>query len=447
MKLQPAVLLGLVLLGACAASAPRSRFVDLRSAAEHEVTPGQVIDDLAAADVVVLGEEHDNEDVHRAYLRIIEGLYKKRSNMVISMEMFERDVQPILTEYVFGTASESAFLAAARPWPNYKTDYRPVVEFAKVHGIPVIAANTPRDLARAVAKGGLEAAKGSPYAAANVATPKDEYWEAFKGAMTEHGSMTADESTVELFYAAQCLKDDTMAESIVERLRKERADRPDTILVHLCGRFHSDYRRGTVARILSRDPELRVLVVSAVEVKDPASGTFTADHDIGNFVVVVPEGDEKAREQLAASIGAGRAAPHKMPGQGGGGAAVLMPRPHNPHEQQPGQERTGPVVLQPVATEDQGGGDEGGRPALGFMPDYNSQDLGLRVESVVPGGGAEAAGIVEGDVIVGVGGRVVEDMAGYMGVLGGLKIGSKVSVLIKRGSDLKKLTIKVGSRQ
>ena len=85
------------LLPACAASA---RFVDPRTDAECSMR--QVVKDLAAADVVFLGETHDNPEVHRAHLAIIEELHERQPALAISMEMFERDVQTVLYEYLLG---------------------------------------------------------------------------------------------------------------------------------------------------------------------------------------------------------------------------------------------------------------------------------------------------------------------------------------------------------
>ena len=60
------------------------------------------------------------------------------------MEMFERDAQIVLDEYLNDLITEKKFLDDSRPWENYKTDYRPLVEFARVNKLNVIAANAPR---------------------------------------------------------------------------------------------------------------------------------------------------------------------------------------------------------------------------------------------------------------------------------------------------------------
>ena len=78
-------------------------------------------------------------------------LLERDSSLVLALEMFERDVQDTLDAYLKGEIPEDEFLEQARPWPNYLEDYRPLIEFAKSKGIPVIAANIPRRAAAAVA--------------------------------------------------------------------------------------------------------------------------------------------------------------------------------------------------------------------------------------------------------------------------------------------------------
>src|SRR5436190_19981597 len=89
--------------------------------------------DLARADVVFVGEQHDDPNTHRLELAVLDGLIRRRVSLVVAMEMFERDVQPAIDRYLAGTAAEDEFLKAARPWPRYASDYRPILEFARAH--------------------------------------------------------------------------------------------------------------------------------------------------------------------------------------------------------------------------------------------------------------------------------------------------------------------------
>ncbi|KAK9916804.1 hypothetical protein WJX75_007270 [Coccomyxa subellipsoidea] len=100
------------------------------------------------ADVVLLGETHDDRIAHLLQLQLLRGAQDQSSRtgrpMALSLEMFERDVQGIMDEYLSGVITERDLKQDGRPWPNYDTDYRPLVEFAKAEGFPVICANAPR---------------------------------------------------------------------------------------------------------------------------------------------------------------------------------------------------------------------------------------------------------------------------------------------------------------
>lgn len=121
---------------------------------------GEVLDAIREADVVLLGETHDDVIAHQLELYILleaaaDALRRNRS-IAVSLEMFETDVQEQLSEYLAGLIPEKDMLRDSRPWPNYR-DYRFMVEFAKDAGFPVIAANAPRRYVAACAKRGKSA--------------------------------------------------------------------------------------------------------------------------------------------------------------------------------------------------------------------------------------------------------------------------------------------------
>ena len=242
--------------------AARKRFIDFESFASA----------LTRADVVFVGEQHDDPATHRMELAILEGIARRHRNMVLAMEMFERDVQSVIDRYAAGEISEADFLNASRSWPNYVTDYRPLIEFAKAHKWqPPIASNTPRRLASAVAREGLAALDALDsgdrgFAAANVACPRDAYFEWFAAAMQAMGEANATH-TVSLpqiwrLYQAQCVKDETMAESVT------RAWNPGKLIMHINGAFHSDFRLGVVERTKKRMDHARIRVVTIIPVEN-----------------------------------------------------------------------------------------------------------------------------------------------------------------------------------
>jgi uncharacterized iron-regulated protein len=252
--------------------ANEKRFTDFES----------MLAELARIDVVFVGEQHDDPNTHRLERAILEGLSRRRPQLVVAMEMFERDVQKSLDDYLAGQLGEEAFLAASRPWPRYLTDYRPLVEFARAHRYRVVAANAPTQLARQIARGGLEAlAQMSPadraLLAKEIQCPFDDYYNRFTRTMTAHPGAAAHGSAeqssdaqqkeiLERFYYAQCVKDETMAESVA-RLYQARAE-PGPLTIHYNGAFHSDYRQGAAARLIQRMPKAGVKVLTIVPVDD-----------------------------------------------------------------------------------------------------------------------------------------------------------------------------------
>lgn len=226
--------------------------------------------DLARADVVLLGEQHDDPNTHRLETAILEALARRRVPVTLSLEMFDRDVQQSLDAYVAGTSVEDEFLKGARPWPRYATDYRPLVEFAKSQRWPVVAANVPRRIASDVARAGRPAVDSLPpadrrLAASDLQCPHDGYFDRFVKQMGGHppsASGASVDSTTERYYWAQCVKDETMAESIAVAFAKH-AGRPG-VVVHVTGAFHSDFGAGTGERVRRRLQDRRVAIVSLV---------------------------------------------------------------------------------------------------------------------------------------------------------------------------------------
>lgn len=247
-----------------------------------------------AVDLVFVGELHNDTPGHVMELAILEGIARRRASsgapVVLSLEMFERDVQGELDAYLSGAKDEATFLAASRPWPNYAADYRPMVELAKAQKWPVIASNIPRPLAAMVNRGGLatldtiSSVARTQHVATDIACPRDQYYKNFAGLMGDmsgHGAPSANASISKdsanalkasadaaLFrmYQAQCVKDETMGESIARALSTARTRAPGATVVHMNGSFHTDYALGTAERASKRADSAKSMVISIVPV-------------------------------------------------------------------------------------------------------------------------------------------------------------------------------------
>ncbi|MBT4741299.1 MAG: ChaN family lipoprotein, partial [Rhodospirillaceae bacterium] len=95
---------------------------------------------LADADVVFLGETHRHPGNHLAQMALFRALHTQNADTALSLEQFERDVQPVLDQYLAGDIGEATLRDKGRAWDNYPVSYRPLVEYAKANGLAVIAA-------------------------------------------------------------------------------------------------------------------------------------------------------------------------------------------------------------------------------------------------------------------------------------------------------------------
>ncbi len=243
--------------------------------------------DVARADVVFVGEQHDDVNTHRLELAILEGLARRRNNVIVSLEMFERDAREPLEHFLLGHMPEDEFLKVSRPWPRYKTDYKPLVDFAIAKNWPVVAANVPRPIASEVSKGGLGVLDGktgdarSLFARELKCPTDDDYFKRFGEAMGGHpadGATVAQQREMtERFYFAQCVKDETMAESIAEAYTAAAAPGPRPLVVHFNGAFHSDFTTGTASRVIRRLPGKRVVVITVLPVQNVDTAEPTQD--------------------------------------------------------------------------------------------------------------------------------------------------------------------------
>lgn len=229
---------------------------------------------LRPGSVLFLGETHDDAVGHALQQRLFAAV-AGRLPVVLALEMFETDVQNVLDEYLDGMITERDFLAASRPWGNYATDYRPLVEAARERGFPVVASNAPARYVRLVTREGLDAlARLSPEARATmpdaVAPPTDSLAARFVALMASFGGGHGGPSP-EAMLAGQNLRDATMAWAVA----RARAAHPGAVVVHVNGSFHSDRRQGIPEHLARLAPDAHVVVVSMGAAPDAEGADLT----------------------------------------------------------------------------------------------------------------------------------------------------------------------------
>lgn len=253
----------------------------------------EMMEGLAPYQVVVFGEFHDSQPIHDGELALLKGLYDKHGDkLVLSMEMFERDVQPVMNAYLAGEIAEDEFLSRSRPWPQYEEAYKPMVEFAREKGIPVLTGNIPRRMAAVYAKTrSLDAVaeNDQPYLPKVHQAGSEAYRKKFAAVMAEMsgipGGMNVPPAMVQPMFMAQCLKDDAMAESIADYISAHA----DAVIYHVVGNFHSEGYLGAVEKLHGLAPELSIAVINSVHY-DPAEETAAdaagANQDGGDYLAL-----------------------------------------------------------------------------------------------------------------------------------------------------------------
>ena len=142
----------LILFIICSLKAQQLKAYAIYDAEGNEVSFQKMSDSLSNYEVVLFGEFHDHPVVHWLQKKLTEKLYAKNANLVLGAEMFEADNQLILDEYLQDKIPQNRFEEEMRLWNNYKTDYKPLIEFAKTNNLQFVATNVPRRYASVVSK-------------------------------------------------------------------------------------------------------------------------------------------------------------------------------------------------------------------------------------------------------------------------------------------------------
>lgn len=245
----------------------------------------KMIKDLANYDVVFIGEHHNNSINHWLQLQITKALSGKKNNqLTLGAEMFERDNQSQLNDYLSGKLDEKVLKDSMRLWQNFTTDYKPLVDFAKDKKLKFIATNIPRRYASIVAKKGLDSL--------NTVTDKEKSWmmklpvevSLETPGYPEMMEMMGDHAGPNAMnlVAAQAMKDATMAESIFKNLEKGK------LFIHYNGDYHSKEFGGTVWYLKKLNPDLKIAVISIFESEDENLTLPKEDFTPTNFNLVIP---------------------------------------------------------------------------------------------------------------------------------------------------------------
>ncbi|KFF14696.1 hypothetical protein IW15_04495 [Chryseobacterium soli] len=280
------IFIAILFVGFCSLHAQNFKAYQFYDQKGKEIKTYKLVKELAQYDVVFFGENHNSSINHWLQLKITEALYEKKNGQImLGAEMFERDNQFQLNQYLSGKFDAKTLKDSARLWNNYPTDYKPLVDFAKDKKLTFVATNIPRRYASQTSKEGLESLnrlseKEKTYIAQlpiKVTLDTPGYTE-MKAMMGEH----AEGTKVMNFIAAQATKDATMAESILKSWQAGKT------FIHYNGNYHSKEFGGIYWYIKQKNPTLKMAVISVFESENPELKVPEKEYKPTEFNLIIP---------------------------------------------------------------------------------------------------------------------------------------------------------------
>lgn len=243
-----------------------------------KVSYKKMVKTLVKKDIVLFGERHNNPISHWLQFEITSDFNNTRP-ITLGAEMFEADNQTPLNDYLKEIISYDELDSLARLWPNYKTDYAPLVNFAKEQQLPFVATNIPRRYANLVFKKGFEAldslsTKEKEWIAP-LPIPFDSELSTYKNILL----MMGDHGTPELV-KAQATKDATMAYFILKNFKKGH------LFIHYNGAYHSDKYEGIMWYLKNARKDLNYGSISTVS-QDNVNKLQKENYNIADFIICV----------------------------------------------------------------------------------------------------------------------------------------------------------------
>lgn len=224
-----------------------ARALDMRAMPALE----RIIPRLDRTRVVFVGETHDRLDHHLNQLEVIRGLHARRRAIAIGMEQFQQPFQGVLDDYVAGRISEREMLEGTEYFERWRFDYRlyrPILQYAREHGIPVVALNVPAEITTKIGReglGGLSEAERAQVPA-DIDRHDEAYHARLRTIFEQHPRNG--EQAFERWLEVQLTWDEGMAERAARYLNEN----PRRTLVVLAGSGHLAYRSGIPNRVARR---------------------------------------------------------------------------------------------------------------------------------------------------------------------------------------------------
>lgn len=205
--------------------------------AGKRLEPAPLLRRVAEMPAVLLGESHDSAEHHRWQLHTLAAVHGLNPDIAVGLEMLPRRVQPVLDRWSAGELSEAEFLKQSgwsEIWGFDPQLYLPILHFARMHRLPVVALNVERRLVSRTAREGWAAIPpGEREGVGDPAPPPDRYRDKLAETLAQHGPGDKGPDAVARFVEAQSVWDRAMAEKIAAVWTEQRRT-----VVAILGRGH-----------------------------------------------------------------------------------------------------------------------------------------------------------------------------------------------------------------
>jgi uncharacterized iron-regulated protein len=266
----------------------QGRFIDLQ--ARRFISFEALVDAVAQTQVIAVGEEHYHSDIQAFELQVLRALAKQRPHrLALSMEFLERDRQATVDAYLAQAINRKTLQQRLHASPAFMRDYFPLLRDARQLGIPVLAMNAPRRIARQVARQGWQKTRQELNAIERQYLPESlgpiptAYRTYFLDAVAGAHPLTGEQA--ERFATASYLKDVTMAATLTTFMEQQ----PAFIILAIAGRFHVDYGIAIPALLRQSKPNIgmRRITVMAVAPKQMVDLHRLARDRLADYLHVV----------------------------------------------------------------------------------------------------------------------------------------------------------------
>ncbi|MEI7896314.1 MAG: ChaN family lipoprotein [bacterium] len=256
----------------------------------HAVDYKDILKAAKESDIIFFGELHKNPIAHWLEFELTKDMYaEKGSKLVVGTEIFEVDNQLLINEYLSKMIRKKDFEAEAKLWPNYKSDYAPIVDYAREKGIRLVATNIPRRFAALVNIKGFEGLDSINAAERGMIAPLPIKYPDSMECYASIAKNVGDGVPAHLMAnlgKAQAIKDATMAHFIM----KYGALDGKTIL-HFNGSYHTENYQGLVwyvqQAIRKTSFDLKILTITCLE-QENIDTISAKDAARADFNIIIP---------------------------------------------------------------------------------------------------------------------------------------------------------------